>query len=82
MSAPHEVTGTLVGKSGSRLTLRTRTGKIAHVDDTGAVRSERSVVFVIGENFSAQGTYDTAGVLHATAIVRAKPSSSTWPPDR
>ena len=82
MSAPHEVTGTLVGKSGSRLTLRTRTGKLAHVDDTGAVRNERSVVFVIGENFSAQGTYDTAGVLHATAIVRAKPSSSTWPPDR
>jgi hypothetical protein len=82
MSAPHEVTGTLIGKSGSRLTLRTRTGKLVHVDDSGAVRNERSVVFVVGENFSAQGTYDTSGVLHATGIVRAKPSSSTWPPDR
>lgn len=82
MSAPHEVTGKLIAKSGSTLTLRTRTGKLAHVDDAEAVRNKRSVDFVVGENFSAQGTYDSGGVLHATLIVRAKPSSSTWPPDR
>jgi len=82
ISAPHELTGILIARSGSRLSLRTRSGKIAHVDDVDAVRHERSVVLVAGEAVNALGTYDAAGVLHATVILRAKPSPSTWPPDR
>jgi hypothetical protein len=82
IGAPHEVTGTLVAVSGSLLTLRTRTGSIARVDDSDAVRRERSAVLVLGEPFNVTGTYYAAGVLHATAIVRAKRSPATWPPDR
>ncbi len=81
VGAPHEVTGTLIAISGSHLTLRTRTGKAAHVDASDAIRHERSVVLVVGKAFDARGTYDASGVLHATTIVRAKPSPGTWPTD-
>ena len=80
IGAPHEVTGTLVAISGAQLTLRTRTGKLARVDDSAAVRHERSAVLVVGKPFTAGGTYD-GGVLHATVIGRAKPSPATWPTD-
>ncbi|MGB6518626.1 MAG: hypothetical protein WBE79_09015 [Candidatus Cybelea sp.] len=82
VSAPDEITGTLVTISGSILTLRTRTGMIARVNDSEALRHERSAVLVIGESFNAKGTFDSAGVLHATAILREKRSQGTWPPDR
>jgi hypothetical protein len=80
--APHELTGTLITISGSLLALRTRTGKIVGVDDSDAVRRERSAVLVVGEHFTAWGKYDASGVLHAIVIGRAKPSETAWPPDR
>ncbi len=80
--APHELTGTLVAMNGSYLTFRTRAGKMARVDDSEAVRHERSVLLSVGKPFSAGGTYDAAGVLRATTIVRVKPSQATWPIDR
>jgi hypothetical protein len=80
--APHEVTGTLITVTGRLLSLRTRAGKIAVIDDSDAVRRERSSVLVVGEPFNASGRYDAAGVLHAVVIIRAKPSETTWPPDR
>ncbi|MGB8910560.1 MAG: hypothetical protein WCC84_17585 [Candidatus Cybelea sp.] len=82
VSAPHQVTGTLVSISGSVLTLRTRTGIIVRVNDSDAVRHERSSVLVIGKPYNATGTYDASGALHAIAILREKPSPATWPPDR
>jgi hypothetical protein len=81
-AAPHEVTGTLTNIRGSLLTLRTRTGKLTRVDDFDAVQQERSVALTVGEPLTVRGKYDAAGVLHAAAILRAKPSSATWPPDR
>jgi len=80
--APHEITGTLVAVNGAILALRTRTGEIARIDDSVAVRRERSSDLVAGEPFTAWGSYDTAGILHAVTIVRAKPSRAMWPPDR
>jgi hypothetical protein len=82
IGAAHEVTGTLLAIKGSKLTLRTRTGRVVRVDDSGAERHERSAVLVLGEPFYASGTYDATGVLHAAAIVRAKRSQATWPADR
>lgn len=81
MGGPHEITGTLVAINGARLALRTRTGKVAYVDASDAIRNERTAVLVVGEPFTADGTY-TASILHADAIVRAKPSLATWPIDR
>jgi len=80
--APHQVTGTLMTIHGSLLTLRTRTGGVVRIDDSDAVRRERSSDLLVGEPFEAGGRYDAAGVLHAAIIVRAKPSPAVWPPDR
>ncbi|HTA53301.1 MAG TPA: hypothetical protein VK755_01040, partial [Candidatus Acidoferrales bacterium] len=82
LRAPHEVTGTLVRINGSFLTLLTRTGKLVRADDSDAFRHERTGDLVPGEPFNVRGTYDAAGVLHAVAIVRAKPSQTSWFPDR
>lgn len=80
MEFPHEITGTLVAIKGAQLTLRTRTGKIVRVDDSNAVRHERSAVPVVGEPFTAAGTYN-GDVLDAAVIWRAKSSPGTWPTD-
>jgi hypothetical protein len=79
---PNEVTGTLTSKNGSLLTLRTRAGSNVVVDDTLAERSQRTGDLVIGEPFSATGRYDGQRVLHARFMLRAKPSTAVWPPDR
>jgi PQQ enzyme repeat len=82
VSAAHEFTGVLVAISGSELTLRTRTGNLTRVDDSDAVRRQRSVELIVGEALGATGSRDAAGILHAKVIVRAKRSPTTWPPDR
>lgn len=79
--AAHQLTGMLLAIHGSVLTLRTRVGKNVLVDDSDAVRHERSSDLIAGESFTVRGAYDAAGVLHATFILRAKPSQSSWPPD-
>jgi PQQ enzyme repeat len=80
--APHEVTGTLVAMSGAQLTLRTRTGELVRVDGSDAIARQRNAGLFVGEPFGAMGARDSAGVLHALVIVRAKRSPATWPPDR
>ncbi len=80
--APSEMTGTLLKINGSFLTLRTRSGKLVRVDDSEAVRHQRTGDLVPGEPFNVRGKYDAAGVLHAVTIVRAKPSQTSWFPDR
>jgi PQQ enzyme repeat len=81
IKTPNEVTGTLVKVNGSQLTLRTRAGKLVRVEAAAALKNERSEDLVVGRPFEVRGTYDAA-VMHAAVIVRAKPSPSTWPPDR
>ncbi|MGA8574078.1 MAG: hypothetical protein WB609_00120 [Candidatus Cybelea sp.] len=40
------------------------------------------MLLIVGEPLGAEGTYDATGVLHATTIVREKPSPAMWPIDR
>jgi hypothetical protein len=82
LKTPNEVTGTLVKVSGSILTLKTRTGNLIRVDDSIALKNERSADLIVGRPFNVRGTYDASGVMHAAAIVRAKPSPATWTLDR
>jgi len=79
---PHAITGVLEHADGPVLTLRTRAGTIARVDDSEALRSEQVGVLVPGNAYTAQGTYDLTGALHAQAVTRAKDSPAIWPPDR
>ncbi len=70
---PHAFTGVLEHADGPVLTLRTRTGTIARVDDSDALRREQTGVLVPGNAYTAQGTtYDSTGALHAQAVTRAK----------
>jgi hypothetical protein len=79
---PNEVTGTLVKARGPEIVLRTRAGKLVRVNAAAALKNERSEDLIVGRPFDVRGTYDAAGVMHAAIIIRAKPSPSTWPPDR
>ncbi len=80
---PHAFTGVLEHAEGAVLTLRTRAGKIARVDDSDALRREQTGVLVQGNAYTAQGTtYDSTGALRAQTVTRAKPSPAIWPPDR
>ncbi len=82
VKTPNEVTGTLVKVNGSQLTLRARDGKLVRVDGSAALKNERSEDLIAGRPFDVRGTYDAAGIMRAAIIIRAKPSPSTWPPDR
>ena len=79
---PHEITGVLEHADGPVLTLRTRAGKIAQVDDSDALRRGQIGVLVAGNAYTVQGTYDSTGALRAQAVLRAKASPAIWPQDR
>ncbi|HEY8031688.1 MAG TPA: hypothetical protein VIF02_04695, partial [Methylocella sp.] len=70
--SPHQVTGVLQSATGTALALRTRAGTIARVDDSEALRKKQTSVLVPGKAYTAQGTYDSTGALHANAFARAK----------
>ena len=55
---------------------------IARVDDSEALRKKQTSVLVPGKAYTAQGTYDSTGALHASTLARAKGSPALWPPDR
>jgi len=78
----HEITGVLEHVDGPVLTLRTRSGKIARVDDSEALRREQIGVLVPGYTYTIQGTYDPTGALRAQAVAHAKDSAAIWPLDR
>jgi hypothetical protein len=79
---PHEITGVLEDADGPVLTLRTRAGKIARVDDSESIRRKQIGVLVTGYAYTVQGTYDSTGALHAQSVARAKDSAAIWPLDR
>jgi hypothetical protein len=78
----HQITGILEHADGPVLTLRTRAGKIARVDDSESLRRKQIGVLVTGYAYTVQGTYDSTGALHAQSIARAKDSAAIWPLDR
>jgi len=52
------------------------------VDATDAVRARLSTPLIGGRAVLVRGDYDSKGVLHAQAILRAKDSAALWPADR
>ncbi len=84
LNSPHVITGILLTINGSTLTLQTRTGKAAPIDDSQAAQNEQvGAPLLVGEPFTVQGSSFTAtGALLATSIFRAKGSGDLWPPDQ
>jgi hypothetical protein len=80
LNGPHEISGTLLTVSGSTLTVQTRTGKSATIDDSQAIIG---APLFIGSPMTAVGSsYTGSGALLATVIPKAKRGSALWPPDR
>ena len=78
----HEVYGILVSAEGGRLKIRDRAEKIIEVDATVAILEYHSIPLTVGRAVHLGGTYDSAGVLHAATIQRARMSAAAWPGDR
>ncbi|MGC2222630.1 MAG: hypothetical protein WA624_09815 [Methylocella sp.] len=79
---PHAITGVLEHADGPVLTLRTRAGTLARVDDSDAVRTKQIGVLAQGDAYTVEGTYyDSTGALRAQTVARAKASPAIWPPD-
>ena len=73
------VVGTLVSIRGSLLTLKSATGAMVLVDDSAAVKNQRTGDLVRGEPFIARGRYDARQILRAVTIIRAKRSEALIP---
>jgi hypothetical protein len=80
----HEIFGRIDSIAGSRLVLRTRTGRRVDVDALPALTASRSAVLFVGRVIDVVGTLDAAGVFHAKTIARANNAQhpELWPPDR
>jgi len=78
----HEVYGQIVALAGTRLTMRTRTGRALSVDVAAAERAYATATLYPGEFIFVSGTAAPGGGLVATAVDRAKSSPALWDPDR
>jgi|HubBroStandDraft_6_1064221.scaffolds.fasta_scaffold61460_2 outer membrane protein assembly factor BamB len=79
---PNQVFGVVTKVEGSLITLRTRTGSEVRVDTTAADKANLSAAAPLGRALHAAGTIDSAGVMHAEAIMRVKDSPAFWAADR
>ncbi len=78
----NQLSGWVDGINGTVLMIKKRNGDHATIDSKPAQRAFQSAPIWMGEAITAEGQYDTQGVLHAQTIVRAKNSRNLWPPDR
>ena len=77
-----QITGILSKIDGPKLTIRTRLGRTVLVDDTDAAKAYQMFLPLrLGLPLMIKGTYDSAGTLHAVAILLAKDSPLSWPQD-
>lgn len=72
MNGRNRAVGRLVNINGSLLTLKTPGGATVVVDDSVAVKNQRTGDLVRGELFIARGRYDAHGVFHAVTMIRGK----------
>ena len=77
-----EVTGTISSVDGSMVVVRTRSGENKQVDASRALEAGTAPPLVVGKPFTATGTVDPSGVLHADTIMRAVSNPAQWPADR
>jgi hypothetical protein len=80
--ADHEVYGRVTKIDGPIFDLRTRTGKILHVDGSDAINKHRSVAIVPGEPVGVDGTYSGPDTIRARLVFRAKNSPLLWYADK
>jgi hypothetical protein len=78
----HEIYGTIKRVGDGKMTLEKRDGTPVVVAVADAIDADLSVELWEGEQVRVIARSDSAHVLHAANIMRAKPSPAAWPPDR
>jgi hypothetical protein len=78
----NQVTGRVLRVSGDEVIVQQHSGAHVTIDAKGAQDARQSALILKGLIITAEGELDAHGVLHATTIVRAKPSPALWPPDQ
>jgi hypothetical protein len=78
----HEIYGTIKMIGDGKITLATRTGTLVPIGVRSAIDTDQSITLQIGKTVRVIGRYDSAHVLDAKNIIRAKPSPLAWPADR
>jgi hypothetical protein len=76
----HVLYGTIKASQGTLVTVETRAGKTVTIDAAEAIANHR--ITPAAETIVVLGRYDSAGVLHAVSIGRAKNDIASWRPDR
>jgi hypothetical protein len=76
-----QVTGTITGVEGSNVVVQTRGGVTKQVDASKALQAGTAPPLVVGKPFTAIGTVDPSGILHADTILRAVTNPAQWPAD-
>src|SRR5262245_25055211 len=77
----NQVIGKVVKVEGFEITLQTRTGRQVRVDSTAAEKAYLSAGVFLGGAIQVGGTIDSAGVMHAEVILRARNSPAYWEAD-
>ena len=76
-----QVTGIVVRLIGSRITVRTKSGKLVRVDAAEAQKQRQSVVVHTGKPIKVLGNTEGTAIK-AHSILRAHESQALWDPDR
>ncbi len=79
--APNNVTGIIGSVIGTDMMIQDRFGNPVHIDAAPAAAAGQAQLLDPGQPVVAYGTRGADGVLHATSLVRAKPSAALWPAD-
>src|SRR5271165_282163 len=77
-----QVTGIISSVDGSKVMVRTRGGETKQVDASKALEAHTAAPLVVGKPFTAIGTMDPSGILHADSTMRAVTNPAQWPADR
>lgn len=76
-----QVSGVIRTINGGTLLLATRSGALVQVDASAALLAHQTSLLAVGGAVTALGDRDAQGVLHASAVGRAKASPLAWPAD-
>jgi outer membrane protein assembly factor BamB len=78
----HEIYGTVKIIDGAKLTVQKRDGSTLTVDSSRAEAQHAKAQPELGKAMVARGSYSSAGVMEASAVLHAKNNPAMWYPDR
>lgn len=78
----NKVSGVIVSIKGNQVTLRTRSGRLVHVDASDAQRKHLSVELEVGIPVKVLGVRSQGNTVKAKSVLHAQDLPALWEPDR